>query len=134
MRKFIFACLMAVWVTWMSFDFHVREWRRGVSIMLETNIMMSSSIFHLTFLLVLRLIFLIDLTIAHMVLIHERVVLCLDTLMWTHAFIVLFVPRVGTVFPQEVSIFTLSRVTLTVHTFPVVVHIPLTQMVRCKGL
>jgi hypothetical protein len=37
-------------------------------------------------------------------------------------------------FPLEVSILTLSRVTLTVHTFPVVVHIPLSQMVRCKRL
>jgi hypothetical protein len=102
--------------------------------MLETHIMMSLLTFRLAFLLVLRLIFLIDLTIAHMVLVHERVVLCLDALMSTHAFIVAFVPRVGMVFPLEVSILTLSRVALTVHTFPVVVHIPLAQMVRCKGL
>jgi hypothetical protein len=43
-------------------------------------------------------------------------------------------PRVGMVFPLEVHILTLSRVALTVHTFPIVVHVPLTQMVRCKGL
>jgi hypothetical protein len=42
--------------------------------MLETYIMMSLLIFLLTFLLVLRLIFLIGLTIAHMVLVHKRVV------------------------------------------------------------
>jgi hypothetical protein len=125
---------MAVWVTWMSFTFGAREWRRVVLIMLETHIMMSSSIFSLTFLLMPRLIFLMDLTIAHMVLVHERVVLCLDALMSTYAFIMVFVPRVGLVFTLEVSILTLSRVALTVHTFPVMVHAPLTQMVRCKGL
>jgi hypothetical protein len=37
-------------------------------------------------------------------------------------------------FPLEVSILTLSRVALTVHAFPVVVHVPHAQMVRCKGL
>jgi hypothetical protein len=37
----------------------------------ETHIMLSSSIFHFTFLLVLRLIFLMDIIIAHMVLVHE---------------------------------------------------------------
>jgi hypothetical protein len=102
--------------------------------MLETHIMMSLLIFCLTFLLVLRLIFLMDLTIAHMVLVHERVVLPLDALVLTHALIVVFVPHVGMAFSLEVSILTLSRVTLMVHTFPVVVHIPLAQMVRCKGL
>jgi hypothetical protein len=34
--------------------------------------------------------------------------------------------------PLEMSILTLSRVDLTVHTFPIVVHIPLAQMVWCK--
>jgi hypothetical protein len=42
--------------------------------MLETHIKISSLIFHLTFLLVLHLIFLTDLTIAHMVWVHKRVV------------------------------------------------------------
>jgi hypothetical protein len=37
-------------------------------------------------------------------------------------------------FPPEVSILTLSRVTLTIHAFPIMVHVPLTQIVRCKGL
>jgi hypothetical protein len=102
--------------------------------MLETHIMMSSLIFHLTFLPVLHLVFLIKLTIAHMILVHERVVLCLDALMLTRALIVVFIPRVGMVFPLEVHILTLSRVALTVHAFPIVVHVPLDQMVRCKGL
>jgi hypothetical protein len=81
-----------------------------------------------------RLIFLMDLTIAHVVLVHERVVLCLDAFVSTHALIVVFIPRIGMVFPLEVSILTLSQVTLTVHAFPIVVHVPLAQMVRCKGL
>jgi hypothetical protein len=55
----------------MSFAFCAREWRRGVWTMLETHTMMSLLIFCLTFLLVLHLIFLKDLTIAHMVLVHE---------------------------------------------------------------
>jgi hypothetical protein len=52
--------------------------------------------------------FLMDLTIAHKVLVHERVVLCLDALVMTHSFIVVFVPHIGMVFPLEVSILTLS--------------------------
>jgi hypothetical protein len=36
---------MAVWVTWMSFAFAAREWRRGALIMLETLIVMSLLIF-----------------------------------------------------------------------------------------
>jgi hypothetical protein len=118
----------------MSFAFGAREWRRGVWIMLETHIMMSLLIFCLIFLLVLYLIFLMDLTIAHMTLVHETVVLCLDTLVSTHVLIVVFIPHVGMVFPLEVSILTLSRVALTVHAFPIMVHIPLTQIVKWKGL
>jgi hypothetical protein len=76
--------------------------------MLETHIMMSLLIFHLIFLLILRLVFLMDLTIAHMVLVYERVVLCLDAFVLTHALIVVFVPHIGMVFPLEVSILTLS--------------------------
>jgi hypothetical protein len=99
---------------------------------LETHIMMSLLIFHLTFLLVHHLVFLMDLTITHMVLVHERVALCLDALVSTHALIMVFVPRICMVFPLEVSILTLSRIALMVHAFPVVVHIPLAQIVRCK--
>jgi hypothetical protein len=90
--------------------------------------------FCLIFHLVLHLIFLMDLSIAHMALVHERAVLCLDALVSTHILIVVFVSHVGMVFPLEVSILTLSQVALMVHAFPVVVHIPLAQMVRCKIL
>jgi hypothetical protein len=117
----------------MSFTFDAREWRRGMWTMLETHIMMSLLIFRLTFLLMLHLGFLMDLTIAHMVLVHERVVLCLDALVSTNALIVVFIPHIGMVSPLEVSILTLSRVALTVHSFPIVVHITIAQMVRCKG-
>jgi hypothetical protein len=86
--------------------------------MLETHIKMSSLIFRLTFLLMFCLIFLKDLTISHMVLVHERVALCLDALASTHILIMVLVPHVGTILPLEVSILTLSRVTLTVHAFP----------------
>jgi hypothetical protein len=102
--------------------------------MLETHIMMSLLIFYLTFLLVLRLVFLMDVIITHKVLVHMRVVLCLDDLVSTHALIMVFVHHIGLVFPPDVSILTLSQVTLIVHAFSVVVHVPLTQMVRCKGL
>jgi hypothetical protein len=125
---------MAVHITWISFSFDTREWRRGVWTMLETHIMMSLLIFHLTFLLMLHLIFLMDLTIDHMVLVHERVVLCLDALMSTHTLIVVFLPHVGMVSPLMVSILTLSRVALTVHAFSIMVYVPLAQIVRCKGL
>jgi hypothetical protein len=40
---------------------------------------------------------------------------------------------IGMIFPLEVPILTLSRVVLMVHAFPIVVHVPLAQMVRCKG-
>jgi hypothetical protein len=91
--------------------------------MLETHIVMSSLIFrlvlilifHLTFtlvlllalshgfclalLLVLRLSSLMDLTIAHMVLVHDRTALSLDALVTAHVLIVVTVSRVGLVFP-----------------------------------
>jgi hypothetical protein len=44
-----------------------------------------------------HLIFLMDLTITHMVLVHERVVLCLDALVSTHTLIVVFIPHVDMV-------------------------------------
>jgi hypothetical protein len=129
----VYICMfLVVRVTWMSFAFDSREWRRGVWTVLETHIMMSLLTFH--FFLVLHLIFLMDLIIAHMVFVHERVVLCLDALVLTHALIVVFIPHVGMAFPLQVSIVTSSRVALMVHAFPIIVHIPLTQMVRCKGL
>jgi hypothetical protein len=90
--------------------------------MLETHVKMSSLIFCLTFLLMLFLIFLMDLIIAHRVLVHGRMALCLDALVLTHVLIVVLVPHIGMVLPPEVSILTLSRVALTVHAFPVMVH------------
>jgi hypothetical protein len=77
---------------------------------------------------------LMDLTIAHMVLIHERTALSLYALIMIHVVIVVTVFRVGLLFPLEGPFPTLSRDTWTVHAFPVVVHVPLGQVVRCKGL
>jgi hypothetical protein len=48
--------------------------------MLETHIVMSSLIFCLILILVIRLTSFMDLTITHMVLVHERTTLCLDAL------------------------------------------------------
>jgi hypothetical protein len=82
--------------------------------MVETHIMMSSLIchlililvFHLSRTLVLRLAFLhelclaslMDLTIAHMVLVLERTTLCLDALVTAHVLIMVTVPHIGPVF------------------------------------
>jgi hypothetical protein len=118
--------------------------------MLETHIVMSSLIFHLVLILMFRLAFtlvlrlalfhvlclssLMDVTITHMVLVHERTTLSLDALGMTHVLIVVIVSHVGLVFLLEGPSPTLSRDTWTVHTFPVVGHVPLGQVVRCKGL
>jgi hypothetical protein len=107
--------------------------------MLETHIVMSSLIFRLAFtlvlhfalLLMLRLVSLMDLTIAHMDLVHERTALCLDALVTAHVLIVVTVFRVGMIFLLESLILTLSLDTWTVHVFPIAVHVPLDQMVRC---
>jgi hypothetical protein len=84
----------------------------------------------LTLLLVLCLIYLKDLTIAHMVLVHERIALCLDALVMTYALIVVIIFRVGPVLLLEGLALTLSPDTWMVHIFLIVVHIPLGQMVR----
>jgi hypothetical protein len=126
--------------------------------MLETHIVMSLLIFclililmfHLAFtivlllalshvlclalLLVLRLSSLMDPTIAHMILVHERTTLSLDALVTAHVLVVVIVSRVGLVFPLDGPFPTLSRDTWTVHAFPIVVHVPLGQVVRYKGL
>jgi hypothetical protein len=73
--------------------------------MLETHIMISSLILSLVLTLVLRLAYLLvlclvsltDITIAHMVLVHERKVLCLDAFVTANVLIVVIVPRVGMV-------------------------------------
>jgi hypothetical protein len=75
-----------------------------------------------------------DLTIAHMVLVQERIALCLDALVTAHIFIMMIISRVGPVFLLQDLTLTLSRDTWTVHIFSVVAHVPLGQMVRCKGL
>jgi hypothetical protein len=57
---------------------------------------------------VLCLSLLMDLTIAHMVLVHERTVLSLDTLVTAHVLVVVIVSRVGLVFALEGPSPTLS--------------------------
>jgi hypothetical protein len=89
---------------------------------------------HLALLHVLCLISPMDLTIAHMVLVHKRTVLSLDALVTIHVLIVVIVSRVCLVFLLEGPTPTLSQDTWMVHVFPIVVHIPLDQVVRCKGL
>jgi hypothetical protein len=118
--------------------------------MLETHIMMSSLIFclvlilvfHLTLtlllcltlLLMLSLSSLMDLTIAHMVLVYERTALSLDALVMAQVLIVVIVSRVDLVFLLEGLTLTFSRDTWMVHIFPVVVHLPLGQVMWCKRL
>jgi hypothetical protein len=126
--------------------------------MLETHIVMSCLMFHLslilvfhlaltlklllalshvlclTLLLVLCLSSLMDPTITHMVLVHKRTALSLDALDTVHVLIVVIIFRVGLVFPLEGPFPTLSRDIWTVHAFPVMVHVSLGQVVRCKGL
>jgi hypothetical protein len=142
----------------MSFAFGERELRGGVLSMLETNIVMSSLIFclililmfHLALTLVLRLALfhvlclalllvlylssLMDLTIAHMVLVHERTALCLDALNTAHVLIVVIIFRIGLVSQLEGLTLTMNRDIWTAHVFPIVVHVPLGQMVSWKGL
>jgi hypothetical protein len=144
------ACFEVMLVTWMSFASDVRELRGGMLSMPETHIVISLLIsrlviilmFHLAFTLVLCLTLLhvlflsslIDLTNAHMVLVHERTALSLDALVTAHILIVVIVSRVGLVFLLERPTPTLSRDTWMVHVIPFVVHVPLGQVVRCKVL
>jgi hypothetical protein len=127
----------------MSFASGERELRGGVLSMLETHIVMSSLIFWLVIILMFRLVFtlvlrltflhvlslssLTDLTIAHMVLVHERSSLSLDALVMTHVLIVVIIFRVALIFLLEGPTSTLNRDTW-------IVHVPLKQVVRCKGL
>jgi hypothetical protein len=138
----LLACFVVMLVTWMSFTSDARESRRDALSMLETRIMMSSLIFylvltlvlHLAHVIVLCLISFMDLTIAHMVLVHERTTLCLDALVMIHVLIVVIVPHVGMVFLLEGHSLTLSPDTWTVYIFPVMVLVPLVQRVRYKRL
>jgi hypothetical protein len=126
----------------MSFASDVTELRRVVMIMLETHTVMSSLIFCLILILVFRhdlilvlcLSFLMNPTIAHMVLVYERTALYLDALDTVHVLIVVIVSRVSLVFLQEGFTPISSRDTLIVHTFPIVVYVPLIQIVMCKRL
>jgi hypothetical protein len=138
----LFAYFVAMLVTWMSFASDARELRRGTLSILETHITLSSLIFHFILTLMLRLVHLLmlclispmDLTIVHMILVHERTALCLDTLITAHVLIVVIVSCVGTVFLLEGLTPALSPDTWMVHTFPVVILVPLVQRVRCKRL
>jgi hypothetical protein len=100
--------------------------------MIETHIVMSSLMFRLSLILifrlartlVLRLAFfhvlcialllvlclssLMDLTITHMILVHERTDLCLDALDTVHVLIVVIVSRVGLISLLEGPTLTLS--------------------------
>ncbi len=89
-----------------------------------------SHVLCLALLLVLCLSSLMDLTIPHMVLVHERTALILDALVTAHVLIVVTVYRVGLVFPLEDPFPTLSRNIWMVHVFPIVVHVPLGQVAR----
>jgi hypothetical protein len=133
----------------MSFASGERELRGDVLSMVETHIMMSLLIsclilifmFHLAFTLVLRLALLhvlflsslMDLIIAHMILVHERTASSLDALDTAHIFIVVIVFRIDMVFLLDGLTLTLSRDIWTAHIFLIVVHVPLDQVVRCKG-
>jgi hypothetical protein len=100
--------------------------------MLETHIVVSSLIFRLILILMFRLTFtlvllltlshmlclalllvlhlssLMDPTIAHMILVHERTALSLDALVTAHVLIMVIISRVGLVFPLEGPSPTLS--------------------------
>jgi hypothetical protein len=101
--------------------------------MLESHIVMSSLIFRFSLILIFRLAFtlvlllalshvlclalllmlclssLMDPTIAHMILVHEKTALSLDALVTAHALIMVTVSRVGLIFPLEGHSPTLSR-------------------------
>jgi hypothetical protein len=91
-------------------------------------------VLHLALFHVLFLNSLMDLTITHMVLVHERTALSLDALVTAHVLVVVIVSHVCLVFLLEGPTPTFSRDTWMVHVFPIVVHIPLDEVMRCKVL
>jgi hypothetical protein len=100
--------------------------------MLETHIVMSSLMFRLSLILVFCLARTLVLHLAlFLVLLLALSHVLLLTL--SHVLIVVIVSRVGLFFPLEGPFPTLSRDTWTVHAFPIVVHVQLDQVVRCKG-
>jgi hypothetical protein len=88
----------------------------------------------LTLLLMICLVSLMDITIAHMGLVHKRIALCLDALDMVHVLIVVIVSHIGMIFLLEGLTLALRRDTWTVHVFSVVVHVPRGQMMKCKRL
>jgi hypothetical protein len=71
--------------------------------MLETHNVMSSLIFRLVLILMLRhthllILCLINLAIAHMVLVHVRTALCIYALVMAHVLIMVTISRVGMIF------------------------------------
>jgi hypothetical protein len=64
----------------------------------------------------------------------ERSAMCLDALVMAHVLIVVIVSCIGIVFLLESRTPALSRDTWMVYIFPVMVLVPLVQMVRCKRL
>jgi hypothetical protein len=131
---FLFACFVAVRVIWMSFASDKRKLREGILSMLETHIVMSFLICHLIIILRFHLILtivlhlalfhvlclssLMDLTISHMVLVHERISLSLDAFDMVHILIVVIVSYVGLVSLLEGLTLTLSRDIWTTPRFP----------------
>jgi hypothetical protein len=75
-------------------------------------------VIHLALLLMLCLISLLDLTIAHMVLVQESTALRLDALDTAHVLIVVIISHVGLVFLLKLLTLTLIPDTWTVHVFP----------------
>jgi hypothetical protein len=83
----------------------------------ETHIVMSFLIFRLalslalclTCLLMLCFSSLMDLTITHIILVHERTTLRLDTLVTAHVLIMVIISRVGPVFLLEGLTLILGR-------------------------
>jgi hypothetical protein len=134
-RKLLFAYFVAVLVTWINFTSDVRDLRRGALSMPKTHIMMSFLIFCLILTLVLRpalphvlfLSSLMNLIIAHMILVHERTALSLDDLVMAHVLNVVIVSRVGFHTRFEPRHLDSSR-------FPIMVLIPLVQTAMCKRL
>jgi hypothetical protein len=68
-----------------------------------------SHVFCLALFLMVRLSSLMDPTIAHMVLVHERTALSLDALVMAHVLIMVIISRVGLTFPLEGPFPTESR-------------------------
>jgi hypothetical protein len=109
----------------MSFASVLRELRGDVLSKIETHIVMNSLVFYLILILMFCLAFtpvlrfillhilflssLMDLTIGHMILVHERTALILYAMVTAHVFIVVIVSHVGLVLLLEGPTPTLSR-------------------------